>query len=55
MVIFLCQIKERASNSGVVRNEPSIEIDKAKEGMHILNFSESRSGSNSIEFDQVYG
>ena len=40
-------------NSGVVRDEPTVEVGKAKEGPYILDFSEDGPDSNAIEFDGV--
>ena len=54
-VVFLGEVKERVSNGGVVRYEPTVEVGKAKEGAHVLDFGWGQPGSNIIEFDRVHG
>ena len=36
-VVLLCEVKEGASDSGVVGDEPMIEVGKAKEQLHIFD------------------
>ena len=38
LIVLLGEIKERASNSGVVGDEPMIEIGKVEEGSYFLDF-----------------
>ena len=47
-------VKEGVGDCGVVRDEPTIEIGKAKEGSYILNFGWGRPGGNVIKFDRVH-
>ena len=54
-VILLRKVKQRADNGGVVRNEPLVEVGKAKEGLYILDFGGGRPGSNAIKFNRVHG
>ena len=38
-IVFLCEIKEEACDSGVVGDELMVEISETKEGSYILDFS----------------
>ena len=42
-------------DGGVIGNELTVEIGKAKEGSYILDFSRGWPGSNAIKFDRVHG
>ena len=42
-------------DSGVVGDEPTIEIGKAEEGSYVLDFDGGGPGSDTIEFDWIYG
>ena len=42
-------------DSGVVGDEPMVEIGKAKKGSYILDFGQGWLGSDAIEFDWVHG
>ena len=53
-IVFLSEVEEGVDDSGVVRYEPSVEVGKAQEGLHVLDFGESRPGSDAIKFDWVY-
>ena len=53
--ILLCKVDKRASNVQVVRNESSIEVGEAKEGMYILDFSQSGPACDAIKFNRVHG
>ena len=55
MVVFLCEVEEGASNYGVVRDKPTIEIGKAKEQSYIFDFSWGWPGGDAIKFDWVHG
>ena len=54
MVVLFCEVQEEAGNSGAVRDESTIEIGKAKEGLYILDFSGGWPSSNAVEFDRVH-
>ena len=43
------------SNIGVVGNESSIEVGKAKEGAYILDFSWGGPACDAIKFNRVHG
>ena len=44
-----------AGDGGVVGNEPTVEVGKAKERSYIFDFGWGRPGSNAVEFDRVHG
>ena len=53
-IVFLGEVQERTDNCGVVGYELLVEVGKAKEGVHILDFGWGRSGGNTIKFDRVH-
>ena len=55
VIVFLGEIKEGAGNCRVVGDEPTIEIDKVKEGSYILDFGWGGPGGDAIELDWVHG
>ena len=54
MIVFLGEIEEVVGNCGIVRDEPTVEVGKAKEQLYILNFSWGGPGSDAVKFDWVY-
>ena len=53
-IVFLDEVEKWASDRGIVRDEPTIEVGKAKEGSYILDFSRGWPGGNAVEFDWVH-
>ena len=53
--VFLDKVEEGAGNSGIVGDELTIEIGKAKERTYILDFGWGQPGGHSIKFDRVHG
>ena len=53
--VFLNEVKEEAGNHGIARDELIVEVDKAREGSHVLDFDWGWPGSNPIQLDQVHG
>ena len=53
--VFLGEVNEGSGNVGVVRDETTVEVCKAKEGPDILDFFGSWPTGNSIQFDGAYG
>ena len=53
-VVFLCEVKEESDNGGVVGDELTIEVGKAKEGSYFLDFGGGWPGSNAIKLYRVY-
>ena len=51
MIVFFSEIEQGAGNNGIVGDEPTIEVGKAKEGSYILDFGGSWLCSNAVEFD----
>ena len=54
MDVFLSEVYGRVNDSGVVRDKLMIEIGKAKEGLHLLDFGRSWPSSNAIKLDRVH-
>ena len=54
MVILFGEVKERASDNGVVGDELTVEVGEAKEGMHFLDFDGGWPYSNAIKFNWVH-
>jgi len=52
--VLFCKVDEGAGNVGVVRNESSVEVGKAKEGAYVLDFSWGWPFGNSVKFDGVH-
>ena len=55
VVVLLHEVKERAGDSGIVRNKLTVKVSKAKKGLHILDLCWSQPSSNAVEFDRVHG
>ena len=53
--VFLGEVNERSGDIGVVWNELSVEIGKAKEGSDIFNLFGGWPTSNPIQLDGVHG
>ena len=54
MIVLLGEVKQGAGDSGIVGDKLTIEVDKVEEGLYILDFGESRPGSDAIKFDWVH-
>ena len=54
-VVLFGEVKEGAGDSGIVGDEPTIDIGKAEEGLYILDFHRGRPGGDAIEFNRVHG
>ena len=55
MVVFLGEVEEGVSNSGIVWDKATIEVGKAKEGSYIFDFGRGGPAGNSIKFYWVHG
>ena len=42
-------------NYGIVGDEPTIEVGKAKEGLYVLDFGRGQPSSNTVKLDWVHG
>ena len=54
VIVLLGEIKEGAGDGGVVRDELTIEVGKAKERSHILDFGQGQPGGDTIEYNRVH-
>ena len=52
---FAGESGERYNNVGIVENEATLKISEAKEGLHILHFSQLGPILNYLNFRLVYG
>ena len=55
LVVFLGEVKEGVGDCGVVRDEPTVKVDKVQERLHILDFGGGWPGSNTIKLDRIHG
>ena len=55
MVIFLGEVEEGVGDSGIVGDEPTVEVGKAKEGSDVFDPGWGWLGSDAIELDRVHG
>ena len=53
-IVFLGEVEKWASDHGIVRDELTIEVSKAKEGSYILDFSRGWPGGDAVEFDWIH-
>ena len=53
-VVLFHKIQKGVGNSRVVRDESTVEVDKAKEGSYIFDFGRGWPGGDAVKFDQVY-
>ena len=53
--VLLGEVKERAGDVGVVRNETSVEIGKSKERANIFHLGRGGPTCDSVEFHWVHG
>ena len=55
MVVLFGEVQERTGDSGIIRDESSVEAGKAKEGLYVLDFGRGWPCCNAIKFDRVHG